>query len=67
MAPFQVNAYFGGYIDANFRSLEVALGLSETEAGILARNSLAASFMGREEKAASLQAFDAAVGARSDG
>ena len=60
-------AYFGGYIDANFRSLEVALGLSEAEAGILARNSLAASFMGREEKAASLQAFDAAVGARSDG
>lgn len=43
-------AYFGGYVDENFRKTARALGLSRAELSTLARNSFEASFLGEAEK-----------------
>jgi adenosine deaminase len=51
-------AYFGGYMNENFRAVQSALALSEAELRTIARNGFAASFMPAGEKAAALAAFD---------
>ncbi|MGW4478151.1 adenosine deaminase [Rhodococcus triatomae] len=44
-------AYFGGYVDDNFAGLVAAVGLTDEERNILARNSIQASFAGEDRKA----------------
>ncbi len=51
-------AYFGGYMNENFRAVQTALDLSETELRSIARNGFAASFMSDAEKSAALAAFN---------
>jgi len=43
-------AYFGGYINANYRGIEEALGLGRAELTTLANNSFTGSFLGESEK-----------------
>ncbi len=53
-------AYFGGYIEENFRAAQAALGLSRDDIHRLAGNAVRASFLGPGEKAqlaAELEAF----------
>jgi len=45
-------AYFGGYVNANYRAVGDAFSLTKTELTELAKNSFAASFLGDEEKRA---------------
>jgi adenine deaminase len=54
-------AYFGGYMNENFRAVQSALALSEAELRTIARNGFAASFMPAGEKAAALAAFDSST------
>ena len=54
-------AYFGGYVNDNFRALRQALGLSETELVALARNSFLSSMMAADDKRRALAEFDRAV------
>ena len=51
-------AYFGGYINANFRAVAGALGLSAGEIVTLAKNSFTGSFLPPAEQAAHLAAID---------
>jgi adenosine deaminase len=51
-------AYFGGYMNENFRAVQSALDLSAIELRAIARNGFAASFMPAAEKSAALAAFD---------
>jgi adenosine deaminase len=51
-------AYFGGYMNENFRAIQSALGLGDDVMRAVARNGFAASFMLEAEKAAALAAFD---------
>jgi adenosine deaminase len=37
--------YFGGYVNENFRAIQLALGFSDEELAQMARNSFAASFL----------------------
>jgi adenosine deaminase len=43
-------AYFGGYVDDNYRAVGRALSLTKTEIATLARNSFAAAFLAPEER-----------------
>jgi adenosine deaminase len=52
-------AYFGGYIDANYRETAKALSLTKEELKTAARNSFLASWLSESEKAAHLAAIDA--------
>ena len=54
-------AYFGGYVNDNFRAVERALNLSRAELVAVARNSFVASMMPEAEKARALAEFDRAV------
>src|SRR6185295_18955991 len=54
-------AYFGGYMNENFRAVQSALELGEIELRAIARNGFAASFMPAGEKAAALAAFDSST------
>ena len=54
-------AYFGGYMNENFRAIQAALALGEIELRAIARNGFAASFIPAEEKSAALAAFDSAL------
>jgi adenosine deaminase len=45
-------AYFGGYVGDNYRALQNGLGMSDAEMAVLARNSIEASFLDVERKAA---------------
>jgi adenosine deaminase len=54
-------AYFGGYINDNFRAVSSALDLSDTEIVALARNSFFAAMMDEDERAAALARFEAIV------
>ncbi len=54
-------AYFGGYVDENFRRAARALGLSRDEVAALARNSFQASFAGADEKRRFLAEIEAAA------
>jgi adenosine deaminase len=52
-------AYFGGYVNDNFRAVTAALGLTKSELVMLAKNSFLGSFLSEDEKAAHLAAIDA--------
>jgi adenosine deaminase len=43
-------AYFGGYVDDNFRAIESALGLNTDQLATLAENSFTASWLSEQEK-----------------
>ena len=60
-------AYFGGYVNANYRALRDALGLDDVTLVELARNSFRASFLTEEEKARHLAEVDALAAAESIG
>ena len=55
-------AYFGGYINENYRRTADAIGLTEAEIIELAKNSFRGSFLEPAEIEAHLAAIDAAVG-----
>lgn len=52
-------AYFGGYVNDNFRSVARAVGLTREELTRLARNSFTGSFLAADEQAPLLAALDA--------
>jgi adenosine deaminase len=54
-------AYFGGYVNDNFRAVQGALNLSRDELVAIARNSFVASMMQEAEKARALAEFDRVV------
>jgi adenine deaminase len=56
-------AYFGGYVNDNFRALHRAIGLTRDEMVAVARNSFLAAMMPEDEKARALAEFDRAVAA----
>jgi len=56
-------AYFGGYINDNYRAVQQALGLTKGEVVHIARNSFAASFVGPREMARLLSKLDDYVSA----
>jgi adenosine deaminase len=56
-------AYFGGYVNDNFRAVTAGLGLSRDELVTLAKNSFRGSFLPEAEKTAHLAAIDAYVAA----
>jgi adenosine deaminase len=55
-------AYFGGYINANFRAAAEARGLSVEQLAALARNSFLGSFLGEDEKRRHVANVDRYVG-----
>lgn len=54
-------AYFGGYVNDNYRALQQSLGLSRAELVALALNSFTASMMPEADKQNALADFDRAV------
>jgi adenosine deaminase len=54
-------AYFGGYVNDNFRALSAALNLGAAEIVALARNSFVSSMMRQADKARALAEFDRAA------
>lgn len=52
-------AYFGGYVNANYRELARAVGLTREQVTALARNSFEGSFLSEAEKAARIAEVDA--------
>ncbi|WP_442754633.1 adenosine deaminase [Methylocystis sp. JAN1] len=54
-------AYFGGYLNANYRAVEEAFALAAEELAQLARNSFAASFLSEEEKRDRIAEIDSYV------
>jgi len=54
-------AYFGGYVNDNFRALREALGLTSPEIVALARNSFVSSMMPEAERTRALAEFDRAA------
>jgi adenine deaminase len=51
-------AYFGGYLNENYRAAQEALDLERAEIELIARNGFAASFLPPAEKAVALSSFD---------
>ncbi|MEE8274884.1 MAG: adenosine deaminase [Alphaproteobacteria bacterium] len=56
-------AYFGGYVNENYRAVQAALGLTREQLTTLARNSFEASFLAPERKAALIGKLDDYVAA----
>jgi adenosine deaminase len=56
-------AYFGGYVNANYKAAAEARGLGIEQLATLARNSFLGSFLGDEEKAAHVARVDRYVAA----
>ena len=54
-------AYFGGYVNENYRALEASLGLRHDEIVAVARNGFVAAIMTDSDRRAALARFDAAV------
>ena len=54
-------AYFGGYVNDNFRAAAAARGLNRDQVATLARNSFLGSFLGEAEKAAHIARLEAYV------
>lgn len=52
-------AYFGGYVNANYRAVAEALDLTRDDLALLARNSFIAAFLGDDEKQALMARLDA--------
>ncbi len=57
-------AYFGGYVNANYRAVQEALGLTDEDLGQIARNSFEAAFLGQAEKQALIARLDAYLAGR---
>lgn len=57
-------AYFGGYVNDNYRAVRDALGLGDDDLALLARNSIEASFLTPAERAPLLAEVDAWVAGR---
>ena len=55
-------AYFGGYVNANYRQLAAAVGLSRHQVTRLARNSFEGSFLSESDKARHMAEIDAYAG-----
>lgn len=55
-------AYFGGYVDANYRETARALGLTKAELATLARNSFVSSWLTADEKTRHLAEIDGLAG-----
>ena len=51
-------AYFGGYVNDNYRAVTKALGLTRAELVTLAKNSFLGSFLDDDDKARHLTAID---------
>jgi adenosine deaminase len=51
-------AYFGGYVNDNYRAVAAARGLGRDDLATLARNSFLGSFLAEEEKAAQIARLD---------
>jgi adenosine deaminase len=58
-------SYFGGYVNENFKAVEAALKLGESEIVAICRNSFEASFLSAKDKSAVLAAFDASLATSS--
>ncbi|MCS6627255.1 adenosine deaminase [Roseibacterium beibuensis] len=56
-------AYFGGYVNDNYRRLAEAVGLTQEQVTRMARNSFEGSFLSEAEKAARIAEVDAYAGA----
>jgi adenosine deaminase len=56
-------AYFGGYVNDNYRAAAEGRGLTRDDLATLARNSFLGSFLGEDEKAAHLARLDAYLAA----
>ena len=52
-------SYFGGYVNENYQAIQDALGFSNEELALFARNSFEASFLSPDEKAGHMAAVDA--------
>ena len=57
-------AYFGGYINDNYRAAAAGRGLGREQLATLARNSFLGSFLGEAEKARQLARLEAYIAAR---
>lgn len=55
-------AYFGGYVNENYRQLAQAVGLTREQVTLLARNSFEGSFLGEADKAARIAEVEAWAG-----
>jgi adenine deaminase len=55
-------AYFGGYVNANYRAVAAALDLSRADLVVLAKNSFLGSFLGDADKARFIAEIDAYAG-----
>jgi len=60
-------AYFGGYLNENFLAAQRALGLTQDEILLLARNSFEASFLTAGERRRFIDELDVAVGSGAKG
>ena len=58
-------AYFGGYINDNYRAAAAGRGLGRDDLATLARNSFEGSFLGEGEKAAHIERLEAYVASSS--
>ncbi|MCH8154071.1 MAG: adenosine deaminase [Proteobacteria bacterium] len=54
-------AYFGGYVNENYRAVQEALGLTDEDLGQIARNSFEAAFLDAPEKQALIARLDDAL------
>jgi adenosine deaminase len=57
-------AYFGGYVNANYRAVQEALDLSREDLALMARNSFEAAFLDAADKRVLMARLDAFLGAR---
>jgi len=57
-------AYFGGYVNENYRAVQEALGLTDQDLGLIARNSFEAAFLDAPEKQALIARLDAYLAER---
>ena len=60
-------AYFGGYVNENYRAVSDALGLSREEIVAVARNGFVAAIMPADQRRQALARFDQAVAELGDG
>lgn len=54
-------AYFGGYVNDNYRAVQASLGLSRDDIVAIARNSFTAAMMREQDRRAALAQFDSAA------
>ncbi len=58
-------AYFGGYLNENYRAMQEALDLDRAELELIARNGFAAAFLPPDEKSAALADYDRRIAAQT--